>query len=212
MVDEVFAPPQYIQEICTAGKKRWLNDRQLAGLAEHLLHKPFLRDLTDRDWQKLARHLQKIRAGQTAPSRRPLAQQVAEDHPLAHPTPRAAIVNRAGTHLSPSAYPIVVHRLHHGMLDKAQRVYQHGGEANNFIRWSMKAISIDHDVWLVIHDLVDRIEMVDHTKNRCYVVDIETAHTSGTTYTDAKIGARYAIPLSCWRILDADGVLIQHAA
>lgn len=209
---EVFAPPEFIVTICTAGRKRWLNDRQLAGLAEHLCGKPFLRDLTDQDWSKLARHLNKIRASQVAPSRKPLAQVMTEGHPLAHPTPRAAVANRAGTHLSPAAYPIVVHRLHHGMLDKPQRVYQHGGEANNFIRWSMSAISLDHDVWLVIHDLVDRLEMIDHTKNQCYAVDIATAKREGTRYTDPKIGERFAIGLSHWRILDADGVLLQESA
>lgn len=211
---EIHVPPGFIVELCTTtGRKRWLTDRQVAGLCEHLCGVAFFQDMTDAQWNKVARHLKKTIADQNKSRKKP-APPVSPDqhHPLSHPTSRAPVAKRAGTHLSDSAYPIVVHQLHHGMLDKRNRVYQHGGEAKNFIRWSLKAISIDFDVWTVLRDLVDHLEMVDHVKNQVYVVDYETALIEGSRYTDPTIGDRYAIPLSCWRIFDANGVLIQHAA
>lgn len=211
-----FAPPSFIVDLCTTKgtKRRWLNDRQLGGLCETLFRVPWMRDMTDAQWQKLATHLRRELGRQQRAKERQRAAQHPEttEESITQSTPRVAVQHRAGTHLLPNAYPVVIRRVHHGMLDRQQRVWQHGGEAKNFVRWSMKAITIDLAVWEIVHDLVDRLEMVDHVRNECYRVGIQDARELGTVYRDPKIGDRYAIPLSAWEILDAQGQLLREAA
>lgn len=92
----------------------------------------------------------------------------------------------------------------HGLLDHTNRVYQGGGELGKFVFWKKRLVSLALTVWEQIKDRCDWIEMIDHDRNECYRVDIETAKARGEQY-NAGIGPRWGIPLEVFKILLADG-------
>lgn len=127
------------------------------------------------------------------------------------PTSRLPPQERAGTHLSNFIQPVLGSSLNgakhktHGYLDYQQRVFQSGGEASNFIRWTMKAITLDLSVYHQCLGLVDTIEMIDNVRNECWRCRLVDAREYGYAYLDANLGNRWAIPLERWERLDANG-------
>lgn len=122
---------------------------------------------------------------------------------------------RAGTKLSDQAFPVLAgpagQKKVHGQLDPKLRVYQSGGEAGNFIKWNIKAITLAMEVWDTLGAAVDLIELVDHARNEVYQTTMEEAYLQGYTYPDPKLGVRYAIPLACWVVYSADGMPLRRA-
>ena len=124
---------------------------------------------------------------------------------------RMPIELRAGTHVDQHfAIPIFGTSkrgtMRHGTLLKNMRVYQCGGEIDNFVYWKEHAVTIAYDVWLQIRDGVvregrrygaDVIEVVDHRRNRVWRVDMSVARERGRAYEDSQhsIGKRWAIHL-----------------
>lgn len=98
-----------------------------------------------------------------------------------------------------------------GHIDRSHRLYQHGGPLSKMVRWSMKAIAMDLEVWLVVQREVSWIEIVDSEKNQCYRTTIEAAALYGQSYSDAKTGQRYAIPLDCFDVISASGAVLTKA-
>jgi PII-like signaling protein len=123
------------------------------------------------------------------------------------------IAKRAGTVLTPGAkrgiYGPGKYRklMQHGVLDVAQRIYQHGGEKGNFIYRNKNLVSLAMPVWVQIVDQADRIEMIDHHDNQCYSLLMAIARDTGTRY-DAGFGPRIGWPTPWWTLTDADGQVV----
>jgi hypothetical protein len=137
--------------------------------------------------------------------------------PRSHTQDREVIPKRAGTHLSAAKVPVMVRGAdgrfkQHGSIDTQQRIYQHGGELGNFVRWSKHAITLSSEAWHQMGGLVDRIEMIDHGRNECYSVSSADAHRHASFYADPKLGRRVAVPLDAWDVYDADGQLVRAAS
>ncbi len=117
---------------------------------------------------------------------------------------------RAGTRLSNYTQVVLGQMMNgkrkaHGTLDYQNRVYQSGGEASNFVRWSHKAITLDLDAYHSILGLADTIEMVDNVRNECWRCSMTDAKLHSTVYLDPKLGTRLSIPLDYWMRFDAKG-------
>jgi hypothetical protein len=97
----------------------------------------------------------------------------------------------------------------HGVIDVALRIAQLGGEPGNFIYRKLNIVTMAHEVWEQIRAQCDRIEIIDHTMNRCYSIPtwICRKHT-GTVY-NAGIGDRIGWDAEWWTITDANGEVVQ---
>lgn len=88
-----------------------------------------------------------------------------------------------------------------GWVDKRQRFFQGGGELANFMYFKRRLLTFQRDVWQQLveqyADVLDFVELVDHSKVRCFRVDFATACTEGEWYAD-KIGPRYGVPIDLW--------------
>jgi hypothetical protein len=96
------------------------------------------------------------------------------------------------------------------------RIYQGGGEAANFVRWSMKAVTIDGCVWKEIADRpwdppILLIEMIDNPSNRAWILPMAAARRGAQWYRDAKIGVRIALACDLWTVYDAAGNVYKAA-
>lgn len=120
--------------------------------------------------------------------------------------PREKIENRAGTVLDHRFTEPVKNYTGkvHGTVDRRQRIYQTGGEIDNFVYWSRRLVSIDMGVFKKIIPVVDWLEFIDHKKNECWRVALSVALNTGEEY-NAGIGSRWGVPLSEFTITDGLG-------
>lgn len=130
----------------------------------------------------------------------------------ARPAERLPYQQRAGTHLD--------HRFVRkfwdrgkdaGSLDESQRVYQHGGEFNDFVLWKRHAITIPRLVWDDVKNSSDQLEMVDNVKNEVYIIDTPDAQIYGFCYTDPKIGPRFGVDLWFWLAYDGHDEIVPKS-
>lgn len=94
-------------------------------------------------------------------------------------------------------------KMRHGTILKNRRVYQCGGEIDNFVYWKLHAVTIALDVWVQVRDGVARdgvrygvdvVEVVDHRRNRVWRIDKDDMQRLGEMYEDG-IGKRWAVNL-----------------
>jgi hypothetical protein len=133
-------------------------------------------------------------------------------------TDKPAVARRAGTPLTPGSKRAVYGpgyngkgQKSHGTLDTAQRLYQTGGERDDFVYRRLNLVSMSYVIWQQIRGHVDAIEFIDHITNTCYRLSGQDRLRSGLALYNAGFGQRAGWPLPWFDVIDGKGEILSHS-